>query len=255
MTEKAQDKSIIIGWADNGFTDSLFTSSLSALLLHLPSMGYSQVGVTQTIGNQIARQRGDMLREFEKSELDWLLWLDSDIVVTVDTVKKLMDIADAETAPIVTGVYFISMEMNQPMMSPFPCIFTDDGVKNTPIHPMPENQVIPIDVAGLGFCLMHKSVAHKLREKYGNTTFEITIGDMHKSEDVSFFRKVKDLGIQVYAHTGALAWHIKRFVVDINYYNHWWNTVAPLREAAERARQETLEQMKAESIPKNDNNL
>lgn len=227
-----EGESLVIGWCDNGSVDGLFASSVASIIMRASELGIKTIGITETIGNQIARQRGDLLREFENSGCDWLLWLDSDIVIPIESLKPLIEAVDAETRPIVCGVYFISMEPNQPLMAPLPCIFTDNGVYNSPIHPLPENQLIKIDVAGLGLCLMHKSVAHKLRDKYGNTTFDITIGDIHKSEDVSFFRKVKELGIQAYAHTGVLAWHIKRFVVDINYYNLWWNTVAPLRAKA-----------------------
>lgn len=231
--EKAQEV-LIIGFCDNGFTDSLFTSHLSSLVLHASTqLGVTGFGIVQTIGNQIARQRGDLLRDFEQTGGDWLLWVDSDIVLTYDAFKLVWDNRDAETRPVVCGTYFITMEMNQPLSMPMPCIFTNhENGDHKPVHPLPENQLIPIDVAGLGFCLMHKSVAAKLREAYGNTTFEITIGDKHVSEDVSFFRKLKKLGIPVFAHTGALVWHMKRFVMDINYYNLWWNSVAPLRAEA-----------------------
>jgi len=236
-----QKKEILIfGWCDNGNTDSLFTSHLAATMLRLPSLGVEGLGMVQIVGNQIARQRQDLLRDFEKTNGDWLLWVDSDIVLNLESFKLLWDNRDAEKRPVVSGVYFITMEMNQALPLPLPCIFTDVGEgANQSIHPLPENQLIPIDVAGLGFCLMHKSVAHKLREAYGDTTFAITIDTNHVSEDVSFFRKLKALGIPVYAHTGALVQHIKRFVFDVNYYNLWWNTVSPLRAEAEAMKIDT----------------
>lgn len=228
---------LIFGWCDNGSTDSLFTSHLTSTMLHASGIsGISGLGIVQTIGNQIARQRGDLLRDFEKSGGDWLLWIDSDIVLNQEAFKLLWENRDAEKRPVVCGVYFITMEMNQTLPMPMPCIFTDIGEgQNLPVHPLPENQLIPIDVAGLGFTLMHKSVAHKLREVYGDTTFAITIDTNHVSEDVSFFRKLKHLAIPVHAHTGALVQHIKRFSFDQNYYNLWWNVVAPMREAQEKA--------------------
>lgn len=234
-------ESITVSWCDTGNTDSLFTSSLASLLLYLAHNveDVHAVGINQTIGNQIARQRGDQLQGFEESDLDWLLFVDSDIVINHEAFRLLWDNRNAITHPVISGVYFISLEMNKTLPAPLPCIFTkgQDG-KNQPIHPLPINELIPIDVAGLGFTLMHKSVAHKLREAYGNTTFQITIGDNHVSEDVSFFYKLKELGIPVYAHTGAVVQHSKRFLLDQNYYNLWWNVVAPMREAQERNKQE-----------------
>jgi hypothetical protein len=50
-------------------------------------------------------------------------------------------------------------------------------------------------------------------------------GDKFIGEDVSFFRKVKEVGIPVYAHTGATVKHMKRFAFDSNYYNLYWAAV------------------------------
>lgn len=236
--EKAQE-SLVVSWCDTGFTDSLFTSSLSSLLLYITHniKDIGAVGINQTIGNQIARQRGDAIRNFEQMDCEWMLWVDSDIVINHQAFDLLWQNRDAEKRPVVSGVYFISYEMNNTLPMPLPCIYKkkDNTFGNEVLHPLPENQLIPIDVAGLGFTLMHKSVAIKLREAYEETTFEITIGDRHISEDVSFFYKLKELGIPVHAHTGALVQHIKRFSFDENYYNLWWNVVAPMREAQEKA--------------------
>jgi len=239
--EKAKE-SVVISWCDNGNTDSLFTSSILVTSLFMGGQSdISAVGFNQTIGNQIARQRQDAIRNFEQMDCDWMLWVDSDIVLTPEVFKLLWDNRNIDTHPVVCGVYFITWEMNQTLPAPYPCIFNmvDEKVGNRPIHPLPENQLIPIDVAGLGLTLMHKSVAKKLRETYGETTFQIQVDSQHISEDVSFFMKLKALGIPVYAHTGALVQHIKRFVFDINYYNLWWNVVAPVREA-ENAQREAL---------------
>lgn len=235
--EKAKE-SLVITWCDNGYTDGLFTSGLTSMLLHIsqkyPEIGV--VGINQTIGGQIARQRQDALRNFEEMNCEWLLWVDSDIVLNLDAFDLLWKNRNPETHPVMCGIYFITMEMNLPLPAPMPCIFNIyDETGNRPVHPLPVNELLPIDVAGLGFTLMHKSVAKKLREAYGETTFQIQIDTRHISEDVSFFYKLKELGIPVHAHTGALVEHIKRFVFDINYYNLWWNVIAPMREAQEKA--------------------
>jgi len=228
--EKAKE-SVVVSWCDTGSTDSLFTSSLSSILLHINQLkDVSAVGLNQTIGNQIARQRQDALRNFEDMGCDWMLWVDSDIVITPQVFDLLWQNRNTETHPVMCGVYFISYEMNETLPAPLPCIFNYvDETGSKPVHPLPKNQIIPIDVAGLGLTLMHKSVAKKLREAYGETTFQIQIDAKHISEDVSFFYKLKELGIPVYAHTGAIANHIKRFSFDQNYYNLWWNHVAPVK--------------------------
>ena len=114
-------------------------------------------------------------------------------------------------------------------MEPLPCIFTDIDENNIKhVHPLPENQLLQIDCAGMGLVLMNRSVVVKLREKFTNQSLfaEIQdVGDKFIGEDIVFFRKVKDVGIKLYAHTGAIAKHIKRFSYDDNFYKMYWDNV------------------------------
>lgn len=223
MAGKKDTLSIV--WCDNGTVDSLFMGGIINVLLNLPKMGIQLGSVKNIIGNLIHKQRQQIVDDWMRTDGDWLLWVDSDVVINPDIVKKLWETANKVTHPVVCGIYFVSPNPNQPLMTPYPCVFTDDGVVNTPIHPLPENQVIKIDTAGLGLCLMHRSVLEKLKDPYEGIYFDVSIGKVNKSEDVSFFRKLKEQGIPVYAHTGVLAPHIKRFSFDADYYKLWWNNV------------------------------
>ena len=113
-------------------------------------------------------------------------------------------------------------------MQPFPALFKEGSNKHELqiIHPLPQNELIKVDSAGFGFLLMHKSIVPKLREVSPNYSLfaeEEGVGDKYISEDIVFFRKLKATGIDLYAHTGAVVQHMKRFSLDINYYNLYWN--------------------------------
>jgi hypothetical protein len=41
-------------------------------------------------------------------------------------------------------------------------------------------------------------------------------------EDIIFFRRMKDAGVPLHAHTGAVVKHIKRFSLDYDYYALYW---------------------------------
>ena len=73
---------------------------------------------------------------------------------------------------------------------------------------------------------MKKSLALKLRKNCPNLSVfaeKEGLGDKFFGEDISFFRKVKDSGIKIYAHTGAIVKHMKRFSFDENYYKMYWD--------------------------------
>lgn len=228
-TEK---ESIAITWCDNGLVDGKFTEGLCKLLLD-ENKSFNFKDFLRINGNQISRQREVLLNLWENDiKTDWILCVDSDIVLTTSAVETLVNCADKDTHPVVSGVYFISYENEQTLMEPRPSIFMDNGVGQLDnIHPIPMNKLIKIDCAGLGFILIHKGVIEKLRSKYKSQALYSESYSHNKDlkkvefvgEDISFFRKIKEIGVPVYAHTGANVQHIKRFSYDINYYAMYWD--------------------------------
>ncbi len=146
-------------------------------------------------------------------------YLDSILIFASDdslAFKKIWDAADKVSRPVVSGVYFVSKAMETTLMTPMPTIFmdTEDEFQVEYIHPLPVDSLIKVDSAGMGLVLMHKSIVPKLREGFPSQNLfqETDQGDgKFIGEDISFFRKLKKVGIEVYAHTGALAQHMKRF--------------------------------------------
>ena len=227
-TVKKLTETLAIGWCDNGLVEGKFTEGLSQVLLSALHNNVQISACLRVHGNQIGKQRQILFDNWiDTTDIDWLLWVDSDIALSMEIVKKLWDIADSVTKPIVSGIYFISKSSENELMQPFPAIFNDvDQHTIQYIHPLPKDKIIKIDSAGMGLVLMHRSIALILRKKFPNQSVfaeQNGIGKDFVSEDIAFFRKVKEAEIPVYAHTGALAKHIKRFPLDINYYSAYWN--------------------------------
>jgi len=239
-------ETLSIVWCDNGTTDGKFTEGLVYSIITASGNGVPINNAIRVQGNQIARQRQAAIEMWAKVGTDWALWVDSDIVLTKEHLKTLWNTADKIARPIVCGVYFISKEMENSLMKPFPCVFneTDNNYEIQYLHPLPLNQIVKIDNAGMGLVLMHKSVLTKLNEKFpDNFLFgeNNEKGEKFIGEDISFFRKVKAAGIPVHVHTGVTAQHIKRFSVDIAYYNLYWAAY----EAAERREHESTKEQQA----------
>ncbi len=196
-------ETLSIGWCDNGMTDGKFTEGLLYTSLTSAKHGIFFNNAVRVQGNQIARQRMDLLNIWaDQIKTDWLLWVDSDIVLTADIVKKIWDAADKVSRPVVSGVYFVSKGMETTLMTPMPTIFMDTGdeFQVEYIHPLPVDSLIKVDSAGMGLVLMHKSIVPKLREGFPSQNLfqETDQGDgKFIGEDISFFRKLKKVGIEV----------------------------------------------------------
>jgi GT2 family glycosyltransferase len=231
MTHSVKEK-ITIGWCDGGTVEGRFMSGITNTIIESKNNKLNIVNTIRVNGNQIARQR-QSLWDFwaDLSDSEWLLWVDSDIVLTMPVLKMLWDTADKDKKPVVTGVYFVSSQNEQSLMQPVPAIYneTGDPYRTQIIHPLPQNKVIPVDVAGFGLMLMHRSIIEPVRKIAGDLSVfgeNQQVADKFISEDVSFCRKLKAAGIQLYAHTGATVQHMKTFSFDQNYYNLYWNGIA-----------------------------
>jgi hypothetical protein len=224
LKDQAND-AIIVCWCDNGTTDGKFTEGLlyTALTSNVPIKSAMRVQ-----GNQIGRQRQVAFDYWlDHTDFNWVLWLDSDIELTDKALRLLWNEVDPTTKPVVSGVYFISKENEQSLMTPYPAIFTwtDDFNKIGYIHPLPMNALVKVDCAGFGFVLMHRSAGLKMREHHGDRPFfnETGVGESFISEDIHFFRAMSEAGVPLYAHTGATVRHYKRFALDLEFYKLFWN--------------------------------
>jgi GT2 family glycosyltransferase len=222
-------ETVALAWCDGGLVDGRFMDSMLLTMMNAPKIGMNIINKIRVNGNQIGRQRQVLFDNWaDVTKTDWLLWVDSDIVLTPDSLKLVWNAADKISKPVVSGTYFVSKENERSLMQPFPALFKEGSNKNELqiIHPLPQNELIKVDSAGFGFLLMHKSIIPKMREvspEYSLFAEEEGLADKYISEDIVFFRKLKTAGIDLYAHTGALVQHMKRFSFDINYYNLYWN--------------------------------
>jgi hypothetical protein len=223
-------ESITIGWCDNGTTEGRFTEGLMAVALSGASTGFPISSSIRVSGNQIARQRQSLVDYwYNNVKTDWLFWVDSDIVLNLDIWQKICSTADKKTHPMVSGIYFIAKEEHGSLPVILPCIFDDiDEFSIKYHHPLPVNKILKVDCAGMGLIVMHRNVITKLRKEYGEEESlfaeNVATGDKFIGEDISFFRKCKKVNISLYAHTGAIAKHIKRMAWDPDYYTLLWNS-------------------------------
>ena len=153
---------ILLCWCDNGTTDGKFTEGIAYSLL---TSNLPVVNAMRVQGNQIGRQRQNAFDYwYHKTDLPWMLWVDSDISLNNEALNKVWTAADAELRPVVSGVYFVSKENEQTLMTPYPALFnwTEDPNKITYVHPLPSNALIQVGCSGFGFVLMHRNAAKKM---------------------------------------------------------------------------------------------
>ena len=95
-------ETLSIGWCDNGMVDGKFNEGLVYSIMMAPSVGVPVNNAIRIKGNQIARQRMQLFDAWaDQAKTDWLLWVDSDVVLTKEVLKLLWETADKVSRPVV----------------------------------------------------------------------------------------------------------------------------------------------------------
>ena len=215
--------SVALVWCHNGMVDGKFMQGVTDVML---KSGVEFATSLRSQGNQIARQRQTVIDYwFDKTDYEWLLWVDSDVVISPEKFRLLWDNRDAEKRPLITGVYFTTDNPEEPLMIPMPTIYSfvndgEGGIAISRVHPLPKNQLIKVEAAGMGFILMHRSIVPKVREVApdGQVFMEMGKGKKFIGEDIFFFALCDKAEVPLYCHTGATVPHMKRFSLDEHYY-------------------------------------
>lgn len=166
----------------------------------------------------------------ERPDVEWLMWVDTDMGFAPDSVDRLIAAADPTERPIVGGLCFSQKETEPDGMggfrtAPSPTVFqwTDAGSGRqgfVPWYDYPANEVIPVAATGSAFILIHRSVLEKLGEDgphwYSRLT-NPTTGQL-LSEDLSFCGRAVQAGFPIYVDTRVKTTHMKtQWVSEADY--------------------------------------
>lgn len=212
-------------------------ASLMALIAHDVANKQRVIGggwlATKYGTGGIVSARNDTARQFthQMPGIDWLMWLDTDMGFEADSIDRLMEVADPETAPIVGGLCFMMREVGVDgiggmLVQPAPTIFNwyDNGEHQgfTVSKDYPRDQMIPCAATGSAFVLIHKSVFQKIEAEYGPTWYSPIFNSSINtwiSEDLSLCTRANALEIPIHVHTGIKTSHLKSLWLDERVYD------------------------------------
>mgnify|MGYP001002751291 CR=1 FL=1 len=168
--------------------------------LHTLGVPHSINAVTG--GALIDLNRNDIVDKFLKSDATILVFIDADISFTWEQMQRLL--VYSTQYELICGSYPTRTEPCRFLVKPSKPELNEDGL-------------LPIDHIGMGFVAIHRNVFNKLTpETYDTDTqkqqkayFRLTIENgMYVGEDIYFFRRCKEKGIQAYVDPGIELGHI-----------------------------------------------
>jgi len=212
---------VCIGMVNNGTIDALLAMDLIHVARekgghfdHLVQVG--NVGLT-------TRSRNVVVKTFlETTDADWLLMIDSDERLSLQTWHKLIDSAHDKDRPIVSGLVFAAFFDGEDSLRPVPTIYRMDPEKGLEaIDAYPIDKLIEVDATGTGCLLIHRSVLLDMQKQATPNQgkdwawfVEGAIDGTYFGEDLLFSKRLKSMGYKIFAHTGAILPHHKQFWLD-----------------------------------------
>ena len=146
--------------------------------------------------------RNKIIDDFLKSDMNYLLFIDSDMIWEPDSLELAYQLIQHNMVDIVTGIYFTKSEPHLPVIKKLDLqagcynIFMEWG-----------NEPFEVDGAGMGFMLIPRYVLEKMKQP-------MCTWDGGFSEDLNFCLKAKkDFNFRIWAHPHIKIGHITNKVI------------------------------------------
>lgn len=221
---------ISVGYASPGTVATLFHESLLTLVRQDSRITHIHSFIS---GPRITSVRNDIVREFLKTENEWLLSLDTDMVFQPDLLNSLLGSANKAIRPVVGGLCFGGGRVNVP----FPTLYTltnpkDNGGKITRVvRDYPKDALCKVDATGAACLLIHRKVLQEMGDKYKDMPdgypnphpwFAESVHQGHEfGEDWTFCMRLKQMGVPLYVNTAVKLGHVKTQNYNEAYYEQW----------------------------------
>jgi len=179
----------------------------------------------------IVKARNNTARKFlHDGDSDWLMWIDTDMGFEADSIDRLLDAADPETAPIVGGLCFTMREVGADgsggmLVQPVPTIYrwtsttSEDGSERAGYSPCldyPRDAFMRCDATGSAFVLIHRSALAAIEAEFGDWYTPVWNPSVSEfvSEDLAFCMRANALELPIHVHSGIKTTHMKSVWVD-----------------------------------------
>ena len=148
--------------------------------------------------NRVIRARNEIIDYAIKNNYDYILFVDSDVIVPKDTIERLMDLIKENS--IVSGFYIVTNKLGLPtpaakfIIQNEVCEFESRFINNN-VH--------DVDAIGMGCCLMPKEIFTKYKFRCERGEY----GDVTKAEDICFCDDISKDNIKILFDTSLVCAH------------------------------------------------
>ena len=166
-------------------------------------------------GSLVYNARNSLARQAVKSEADWVLWLDSDMVFDPDLLDKMLTVCIENDIDFLTALCF----RRKPPYTP--CLFErldvrkdGKGASYTALLSVPDGR-FRVEGCGLAGVLMSTDVLISVAAKFNGAMFDPMYGF---GEDVTFCWRARQCGYEIWCDSDIEMGHVGQCVVTRGYF-------------------------------------
>lgn len=178
-------------------------SELTIKLIKWISESKHQIFYESSNEKPVEHNRNLIVQRFLKTDFDYLLMLDSDIVPQknpIDLVDFKLDIISCPT-----WIYQYRLFLNVYKLN------DEDDLE--PFY-IPEKDLIKIDASGTGCILISRKVLEKIKKPFERIYDENGLAIL--GQDISFSKKIREAGFDMYTHFDYICKHYK--TIDLSLF-------------------------------------
>ena len=225
---------IVLAWCDPGQVAGEFAHSLATLVAQ---RGDRLAAVVRREGSGLlSKVRNEIVASFlDETKAEWLFMVDSDHHIALPAFDRLIAAVHDKAVPVVGGLYFGAYATPQQLYpAPIPVMFRlADGELYTAVMEFPADSLIEVDAAGTGCLLVHRSVLERIRQSATTDQgpnycwfIDGPVQGVWRGEDLNFARRIKETGVPIHVHTGAVLPHLKRYWLTQDHHRAWWDSLS-----------------------------
>lgn len=182
---------------------ALFAQSLTSM----KKVGDCQVAFQ--MGSLVYTSRNELAKFAIKNEVDYVLWLDSDMVFNPDLMERMINTMQEHDIEMLTGLYF------RRTMPYSPVLFDELKPKNpgwrfTDFEKIPEKGLFEVGGCGFGCVCMNTEVLISVQAKHGYLFHPMNNG----GEDISFCWRARDCGYKIMCDPELVCGHVGYSVIN-----------------------------------------
>jgi len=210
------NETIAIGWITSGTIYNEFAMSVMDIIWNRKNVVTDYINCT---GSYIGVNRQRLTKNFlEDTTADWLLMLDTDVIIRIKDFDTLVEAADAEKYPVLSGMYFFHFPDETPSFK------VNAQTERGWLGSYPENSIVEnLESVGEGYVLIHRSVFEKIKADNPDVwapwfSDGLLANGIEVSEDNYFCEQCKKSGIPIALHTGATSRHIGKMAITQEHF-------------------------------------